>query len=131
MFLGSLAYKVSGNLLSEGVWLLWGQYSEGTNDDTLLIEQLKKLSQLEASGADTSNLAPVQLIEVNNPMPFDSGDANVMSMPEATHFENTESSSDKEKLNYKKILDMVQLLGVPRSKVETMLLNLDQSSDVK
>lgn len=128
---GSPAYKVSGNLLSEGVWLLWRQYSEETNDDTLLIEQLGKLFQLEESGADTFNLAPDQLIQVKKIMPFDSGNADIMSMPHATHFENKESSSEKEKMNNKKILHMVQALGVPRSKIETMLLSFNQDSDVK
>ncbi len=85
----SIATQVTRNLWSEGIWLVWGRYGEQTDadkadNDKILFDQLKKLTQLEASSIDTSNLAPDQLMAAKKTMPFDAGDADILSMPQST-----------------------------------------------
>lgn len=119
----SVASGIAGNLWSEGIWLIWGSADQQTDNDQMLMEQLKKLSQLEASSVDTSNLATDQLMAVNNDMPFDAGNPDIMAMPQAPAFID-EPNANQPGMTDEQLTHLVQALGVPRAKLDVMLKNI-------
>jgi hypothetical protein len=116
-------------LWSEGIWLVWGRNGKQTDDETendkILLDQLRKLTQLETASEDFSNLAPDQLMAAKSAVPFDAGDADILSMPQSTRSRSKKKAKAiKPQENNEQMLEMVKACGVPRSKLETLIQSL-------
>jgi hypothetical protein len=128
----SLASQIAGQLCSSDLWLMWLQSQNQDDDNKIILEQLKKFIQAEEASIDTSNLSPGQVMTMAINKDINTGDVHAQSMPQlASHEPISYSYAPEKAISSEQLKRMVQVLGVPRSKLESLLKSIDVNQQNK
>ncbi|MEO5891957.1 MAG: hypothetical protein ABIQ31_17045 [Ferruginibacter sp.] len=118
----SVASTIAGEAWSGSPWLLWGHSASGADNTGILSGLLKKLTKLELSAVDTSNLAPDELMATKMELPVTE---NLGLQPASPSGEAVAPKGNiLPEMDDEQMLHLVLALGIPRLKLEALIKNI-------